>query len=28
MSVGYKFEYWRDKDFTLNAIQVNNLLKR
>jgi len=28
MSVGYKFEYWRDKDFTLNAVQMNNLLKR
>ena len=27
-SVGYKFEYWRDKDFTLNAVQMNNLLKR
>lgn len=27
-SVGYKLEYWRDKDFTLNAIQMNNLLKR
>lgn len=27
-SVGYKFEYWRDKDFALNALQLNNLLKR
>ena len=27
-SVGYKFEYWRDRDFTLNAVQMNNLLKR
>ncbi len=27
-SVGYKFEYWRDNDFTLNAVQVNNLIKR
>ncbi|MBI1302040.1 MAG: hypothetical protein GC137_10385 [Alphaproteobacteria bacterium] len=27
-SLGYKFEYWRDKDFTLNAVQMNNLLKR
>lgn len=27
-SVGYKFEYWRDKDFTLNAVQMNNLIKR
>ncbi len=27
-SIGYKFEYWRNKDFTLNAVQMNNLLKR
>lgn len=27
-SVGYKFEYWREDDFTLNAVQVNNLIKR
>lgn len=27
-SLGYKFEYWRDKEFTLNAVQMNNLLKR
>jgi len=27
-SIGYKFEDWRDQRFTLNAIQVNNLLKR
>ena len=27
-SLGYKFEYWRDNDFTLNAVQMNNLLKR
>lgn len=27
-SIGYKFEYWRDKDITINAIQMNNLLKR
>lgn len=27
-SVGYKFEYWRDRDFTLNAVQMNSLLKR
>ncbi len=27
-SVGYKLEYWRDDKYTLNAIQVNNLLKR
>lgn len=27
-SLGYKFEYWRDQDFTLNTLQMNNLLKR
>jgi len=27
-SLGYKFEYWRDKEMTLNALQMNNLLKR
>lgn len=27
-SVGYKFEYWRDDEFTINAVQMNNLLKR
>lgn len=27
-SVGYKFEYWRDNEFTINTIQMNNLLKR
>jgi hypothetical protein len=27
-SIGYKVEYWRDKEFILNAIQMNNLLKR
>lgn len=27
-SFGYKFEYWRDKDFTLNAVQMNHLFKR
>jgi hypothetical protein len=27
-SVGYKFEYWRDGGFTINAVQMNNLLKR
>ncbi len=27
-SLGYKFEYWRDGDFTVNALQMNNLLKR
>lgn len=28
MSLGYKFEYWRDGNFNLNAIQMNNLIKR
>ncbi|GAB5388179.1 MAG: hypothetical protein Alpg2KO_11470 [Alphaproteobacteria bacterium] len=28
MSVGYKFEYWRDQEFTINAVQMNNLLHR
>ena len=27
-SLGYKFEYWRDREFTINAFQMNNLLKR
>ena len=27
-SLGYKFEYWRDGDYTINAVQMNNLLKR
>lgn len=27
-SVGYKFEDWRDKELTINAVQMNNLLKR
>jgi len=27
-SIGYRFEYWRDKEMTLNAAQMNNLLKR
>lgn len=27
-SLGYKFEYWRDDEFTINAVQMNNLLKR
>ena len=27
-SIGYKLEYWRDNKYTLNAIQVNNLLRR
>lgn len=28
MSVGYKAEYWRDSEITLNAVQMNNLLRR
>lgn len=27
-SLGYKLEYWRDGDFTIHAVQMNNLLKR
>lgn len=27
-SIGYKAEYWRDADYTLQAVQLNNLLKR
>lgn len=27
-SIGYKFEYWRDDEFVINAAQMNNLLKR
>lgn len=27
-SLGYKFEYWRDGEYTINALQMNNLLKR
>ena len=27
-SLGYKLEYWRDGDYTINALQMNNLLKR
>ena len=27
-SVGYKYEHWRDKEYDLHALQVNNLLKR
>lgn len=27
-SIGYKFENWRNKEMVLNAVQVNNLLKR
>ena len=28
VSFGYKFEYWREKEFSINALQMNNLLKR
>ena len=27
-SLGYKIEYWRGDEFTLNMIQMNNLIKR
>lgn len=27
-SIGYKYEHWRDKDYDLHAVQMNNLLKR
>ena len=27
-SFGYKFEYWRGNEFSLNMIQMNNLIKR
>ena len=27
-SFGYKFEYWRKNQFSLNLIQMNNLIKR
>ncbi len=27
-SLGYKLEYWRDGDYTINTLQMNNLLKR
>ena len=27
-SLGYKIEYWRGNEFTLNMIQMNNLIKR
>ena len=27
-SLGYKLEYWRDDKYTINALQINNLLKR
>jgi hypothetical protein len=27
-SIGYKFEYWLDKELTLHALQINRLMKR
>ena len=27
-SIGYKFEYWPDKELNLHALQINKLLKR
>lgn len=27
-SVGYGLEYWRDNDYAIHALQINNLLKR
>lgn len=27
-SFGYRFEYWSDREFSLHAVQMNNLLKR
>ncbi|MFP4098612.1 MAG: hypothetical protein ACLFP8_08045 [Alphaproteobacteria bacterium] len=27
-SLGYKLEYWRDSEVVINAVQMNNLLKR
>lgn len=27
-SIGYKYEHWRDKEFDIHAVQMNNLLKR
>ena len=27
-SLGYKGEYWRDGEYTIQAVQMNNLLKR
>lgn len=27
-SIGYKGEYWRDNDYMINAVKINNLLKR
>ena len=27
-SIGYKYEHWRDKEYDIHALQMNNLLKR
>lgn len=27
-SLGYKFEYWRQREYAINALQMNNLLRR
>ncbi|MAF68031.1 MAG: hypothetical protein CMH25_01640 [Micavibrio sp.] len=27
-SLGYKYEHWRDRDFNMHALQLNNLIKR
>ena len=27
-SIGYKFEYWRSNEFTLNLVQINSLIRR
>ena len=27
-SFGYKFEYWRSNEFTLNLVQINSLIRR
>lgn len=27
-SIGYRYEHWRDKDYDLHVVQMNNLLKR
>lgn len=27
-SIGYKYEHWRDKEYDIHAVQMNNLLKR
>ena len=28
LSLGYNLEYWHDEEFTLNSLQMNNLVKR